>query len=209
MEQSLRSGYRRAGAALVISSTFLVISSTLVTTVALAQTPGIRIVVLEGQGAINNIQQHRAKEPVVQVVDASNTPVFGASVTFLLPDNGASGVFGQTGHMLTMLTDAKGQAVGRGLRPNSTPGRFQIRVTTSYHGETASAAIVQINAQPAGAAKGGGGKKFLLLALIGGAAAGGLVAARSGKSGASQVSTSSSPSGTVLVPGTPVLQPPH
>jgi hypothetical protein len=202
MAHSPRSQCRRVGRALVICSVFH-------TSVVLAQTPGIKILVVEGQGAINNIQQKRAKEPVVQVTE-DNEPVAGATVTFLLPDTGASGFFGTTNRMLTIQTDAKGQATGHGLRPNSTPGRFQIRVTASYHGETATAMIAQINAQPAGATKGGGGgKKFLIIALIGGAAAGGLVAAKGSKSGGSTVSNPSSPPGTVLVPGTPVLQPPH
>ncbi|HKW99899.1 MAG TPA: hypothetical protein VJN43_19315 [Bryobacteraceae bacterium] len=174
----------------------------------LAQSPGIKLTVLEGQGAINNIEQHRAKEPVVQVME-DEKPVAGATVTFQLPETGASGYFA-TNRVLTIQTDAKGQAVGRGLHPNSTAGRFQIRVTASFHGETANAVIYQINAQPAGAAKGGGGKKFLIIALVGGAAAGGLFAAKgSGKSGSSPVSSPVSTGGTVLVPGSPVLQPPH
>jgi hypothetical protein len=172
-----------------------------------AQTMGIRIVIVEGQGAINNIQQHRAKEPVVQVVDENNAPIKGASVTFQLPDTGASGAFGESGHMLTIMTDEKGQATGRGLHPNQTAGSFQIRVTASFQGQTANATIAQINAEPAKA--GGGSKKFLLIALIGGAAAGGLAAARGGKSGGSTPTTPSSPPATVLAPGTPSIQPPH
>lgn len=173
-----------------------------------AQTPGIKIAVVEGQGAINNIQQHRAKEPVVQVTE-DQKPVQGASVTFLLPDDGPSGVFGNGARMMTIQTDEKGQAVGRGLRPNQTAGRMQIRVTASFHGQTAGAVISQINAEPAGATSGGNGKKFLILALIGGAAAGGIAAALGGKSSSSQSPGSSSPPGTVLAPGTPVIQPPH
>src|SRR3984893_3749767 len=157
-----------------------------------AQTPGIKIVVLEGQGAINNIQQHRAKEPVVQVTE-DQKPVQGASVTFLLPDDGPSGVFGNGARMMTIQTDEKGQSVGRGLRPNQTAGRMQIRVTASFHGQTAGAVISQINAEPAGATSGGNGKKFLILALIGGAAAGGIAAALGGKSSSSQSPGSSSP----------------
>lgn len=171
-----------------------------------AQSTSIRIVIVEGQGAINNIQQHRAKEPVVQIVDENNAPVKGASVTFQLPETGASGAFGDSGRMLTMMTDEKGQAIGRGLHPNQTPGSFQIRVTASFHGQSASATIAQINAEPAKA--GGGSKKFLLIALIGGAAAGGLAAAMGGKSGSTQ-SPPSAPPSTVLAPGTPTIQPPH
>jgi len=174
-----------------------------------AQTPGIKITVLEGQGAINNIQQHRAKEPVVQVIE-DQKPVQGASVTFTLPDDGPSGFFGNGARMMTIQTDEKGQAVGRGLRPNQTGGRLQIRVTASFHGQTASAVISQINAEPAGATSGGNGKKFLILALIGGAAAGGIAAAMGGRSSsASQSPASSSPPGTILSPGAPVIQPPH
>jgi len=192
--------YRRAGIAPVITSVFA--------TIALAQSPGLKVVIVEGQGAINNIQQHRAKEPVVQVTDANNTPIEGATVSFLLPDTGASGFFGTTNRLLTIQTDAKGQAIGHGLRPNSVAGRFQIRVTASYRGETASAMIAQINATPAGATKGGGSKKFLIIALIGGAAAGGAAAALGHKSGSPQ-SVASIPAGTVLVPGSPGFQPPH
>ena len=173
-----------------------------------AQVTGIKIVIQEGQGAINNIKEHRAKEPVVQVLHEDGEPVVGATVNFLLPDTGASGVFNDGAHVLTVQTDAKGQAVARGLRPNQAAGRFQIRVTASYHGQTASAVISQINAEPA--ATGGGSKKFLIIALIGGAAAGGLVAAMGHKSGSSSSSsTVSNPPGTVLVPGTPSIQPPH
>jgi hypothetical protein len=111
--------------------------------------------------------------------------------------------------MMMIQTDEKGQAVGRGLRPNQTAGRLQIRVTASFHGQTAGAMISQINAEPAGATSGGSGKKFLILALIGGAAAGGIAAAMGGRSSGSQSPVTNSPPGTILAPGTPVIQPPH
>ena len=176
-----------------------------------AQDAGIKIVIQEGQGAINNIPQRRAKEPVVQVQHEDGEPAVGATVTFLLPDTGPGGTFADGARMLNIQTDDKGLAVGRGLKPNATAGRFVIRVTASYHGQTASTTIAQINAIPAGATKGGSGKKFLIIALIGGAAAGGLAAALGGKSGSSSPASSpvTNPPGTVLVPGSPSIQPPH
>jgi hypothetical protein len=186
--------------------------SCILATPAGAQNAGIKIVVQEGQGAINNIPQRRAKEPVVQVQHEDGEPVVGATVTFLLPDTGASGTFADGARMLNIQTDVKGQAVGRGLKPNSTAGRFLIRVSASYHGQNANTTIAQINAIPAGATKGGNGKMFLIIALIGGAAAGGLAAAMGGKSGSSSSGVSSpvtNPPGTVLVPGSPSIQPPH
>ena len=175
-----------------------------------AQEAGIKIIVQEGQGAINNIPQRRAKEPVVQVQHEDGEPVVGATVTFLLPDSGPGGTFADGARMLNIQTDAKGQAVGRGLKPNATSGRFLIRVNVSYHGQTASTTIAQINAIPAGATKGGSGKKFLIIALIGGAAAGGLAAALGGKGSSSPTSSPlTNPAGTVLVPGAPTIQPPR
>jgi hypothetical protein len=194
------------------ASVALVVAVFLTNVITSAQTtPNIKIVVVEGQGAINNMQQRRAKEPIVQVTDANNAPVEGATVTFVLPDTGPSGDFPSSGHMLTLQTDAKGQAIGRGLRPNTAPGRFQIRVTASYHGETVTAAITQINAQPAGASAKSNSKTILIIALIGGGAAAGLAAALGGKSssGSSNPSTPpTTPTGTILVPGTPVLKGP-
>ena len=174
-----------------------------------AQGP-IKLVIQEGQGAINNIQQHRAKEPVVQVTDENGAPIAQASVTFQLPETGPGGAFADDNKMLTVQTDEKGLAVGRGLHPNQTAGQFQIRVTASYQGAMASAVISQINAAPA-ATSGGGGKKFLIIALIGGAAAGGLGAALGhGKGGStSSAGSISVPPPTVLVPGSPTIQPPH
>jgi hypothetical protein len=175
-----------------------------------AQGPGIKLAIQEGQGAINNIQQRRAKEPVVQVTDENGAPIQQASVIFQLPETGPGGAFADGNKMLTVQTDEKGQAVGRGLHPNQTAGQFQIRVTASFQGATASVVITEINAAPA-ATSGGGSKKFLIIALIGGAAAGGLAAAMGhGKSGSgSTVGTINAPPPTVLVPGTPSIQPPH
>jgi len=173
-----------------------------------AQGPPIKIVIQEGQGAINNIQQHRAKEPVVQVTDENGAPIQQASVTFQLPETGPGGSFADGNKMLTVQTDEKGLAVGRGLRPNATEGKFEIHVTASFQGSTANELISEINAEQAPAG-GGGSKTFLIIALIGGAAAGGLAAALGhGKSSSPSVGTISTPP-TVLVPGTPSIQPPH
>jgi hypothetical protein len=54
------------------------------------QTSTLKILVLEGQDAINNIRQRTARDTIVEVQDENNKPVAGAVVTFLLPDRGAS-----------------------------------------------------------------------------------------------------------------------
>jgi hypothetical protein len=156
-----------------------------------------RIEVLEGDGAINNIRLHHAREPVVRVVDQSGHPLPNVAVTFVLPEEGPGATFADGDNSLTVMTDQSGQAVGRGLRPNSSAGQFQIRVSTSFQGVVATANLTQTNAEPAHAGK--SSKTILIVGLIGGAAAGAAVALAKGKS------SSSSPSSTVITPGSPVF----
>ena len=46
--------------------------------------PMLNIVIVEGDGAINNIRQRTAREPIVQVEDQNHKPVAGAAVVFAL-----------------------------------------------------------------------------------------------------------------------------
>ena len=84
---------------------------------ASAQNPQVKIVGIEGDGAINNIKLDRAKEPVIEVTDQTGAPIKGASVTFVLPDTGPSAMFLDGSRILTAVTDEKGRAAGRGLHP--------------------------------------------------------------------------------------------
>src|ERR1035438_2167566 len=83
-----------------------------------AQDETLHLVVLEGDGAINNIRSTHSKEPVVRVEDANNRGVAGAVVTFLVPAGGAGGYFGAGGSSLTLTTDDRGEAVARRLHAN-------------------------------------------------------------------------------------------
>jgi hypothetical protein len=166
---------------------------------------GLRVVVVEGQGAMNNIRDHTARAPVVRVEDSQERPVAGATVNFTLPDLGASGFFPDGRTALSTTTDQNGLAVGRGLRPNNVAGRFQIRVTASQQGSGGSATITQVNVAPP-AAKGGSGKKIVIAVLVAAAAGGAALAVR-GKSNSG--GTTPPPSGTTITPGSPVVGPPR
>jgi hypothetical protein len=176
-----------------------------------AQAPpdGISIQVIEGEGAINSIRLHRAHEPVVRVVDARGNPIGNVAVTFLLPAIGPSGTFGDSGLSLTAFTDSRGTSIGRGLRPNGTAGEFRIRVTASSNGASASAAVMQTNAEPV--IKSGRSKKIAILVVIAGAAAGGAAVAARGKSSSSaqDATTASTATGGSIVAGAPSVGPPH
>jgi hypothetical protein len=56
--------------------------------------------------------------------------------------------------MLSVFTGPNGRAVATGFTPNNVTGAFNINVTASVQGQTATAAISQTNAA-AGAAGGG------------------------------------------------------
>lgn len=104
---------------------------------------GLRILVLEGQGASNSIRSRSAISPVVQVLDALDQPVEGASVTFEAPPSGPGGSF-DTGPVATVETDVNGQATTP-FAPNKIPGDFSIKVTASYLEQSASAILRQTN----------------------------------------------------------------
>lgn len=173
--------------------------------------PGkLNLVVIDGEGAINNIKQRTAREPVVQVEDENHRPVAGAAVVFSLPSQGASGTFPGGGHSLTVMTDDQGRAVGRGLRPNNVQGQYQIHVTASKNGQTANATIAQSNALvagAAGAAAAGGisGKLIAVIAVAAAAAAGGAIYATHSGGGSNNPAASM----VTIAPGSGTVGPPR
>lgn len=163
----------RNARALRCSSAVLAVASLIVPQAA-AQAPaaGLQITILDGDDAMNNIRQRTAREPIVQVEDENHKPVAGAAVIFLLPNDGAGGAFAGGARTLTTVTDSKGQAVARGLRPNHTAGKFQIRVQASYEGKTAQTTINQTNLVAASAAASAGIiPKWVTVLVIGAVAA--------------------------------------
>jgi hypothetical protein len=161
----------------------------------------LRIVVVEGEGATNNIRQRAAREPMVQVVDENNRPVAGATVLFLLPNGGPGGSFADGSHQLTMITDAKGQAVAHGFSPNNATGAFRIQVQANYLNQTATTVITVIRQSNIASAAGMSGKLISLLAIGGGVAAGAAVAmTRNGK--AEPIVRTTAPSATTTIVAT-------
>ena len=165
----------------------------------------IKISVLEGDGAINNVRLQRAKEPVVRVETQTGAPVAGSVVYFQAPVSGPGGAFVDGNATATVMTDSEGLARAPQFRPNRTAGQFQIRVTASYQGETANAKVTQTNAEPSEALR-SSSKKITILAVIAGAAAGGAALAIIGGGKSTPASTpTTNGSGTVIAIGTPSL----
>jgi hypothetical protein len=168
----IRLGISNGTSALSVFLAFLMLAEGLPARLS-AQTPAptqLNIVILEGEGAINNLRQRVSREAIVQVEDENHKPLSAVAVIFLLPDHGASGVFLDGSRSLTVMTDAQGKAIARGIQPNKVSGKMQIRVTAKYQGLTQSTVITQANAVGAAAAGGMSGK-LLTLILVGAAGA--------------------------------------
>jgi hypothetical protein len=168
-------------------------------TLAQATSRPLRIVVLEGENAVNIIQQKTAVRPLVEVRDHNNLPVAGAAVTFSI-GAGQPAAFAGGIQTLTVTTNAAGQAAAAGFNVLG-PGAVQMQVQAAFQGQIATAAITQTNfataaaAAQAGAATsatggssggagGGGGVSGTTLGVVGAALAGGaLVATQVGSSG--------------------------
>lgn len=102
------------------------------------------IAIIDGEGALNNIEGRVAREPIVQVEDQNHKRVPGAYVEFNSPNApGAPGAeFANGANTLTAKTNAAGQAVAHGLRNNGVPGRFDVRVVVKYAGQTVGTALI-------------------------------------------------------------------
>ena len=168
--------------------------------------PALKIVVIDGEGAVNIIQQKTAVAPVIEVRDRNDQPVAGATVNFVVRAGRAT--FGGA-RTLTVTTNAAGRAAAAGLAPSGT-GALQIGATATFQGQTAAAiTIAQTNvltaaeaaaassaaasgsSGTAGAASGtsgaagaggGAGMSLTTIGIVGGAAAaaGAVVATKSG-----------------------------
>jgi len=175
-------------------------------TLVLPQNQGLRVTVIEGQNAINDVQRQMVHEPVVEVQDAAGMPIQGAPVTFILPTTGPGGTFANGTNSLTLTTGRDGRAAARGIHLAPQAGKFEIRAVASYQGQTATAIITQTNTPGVSTSKSGGSKKIWIIAAIGAAAAaGGAIAATHG--GSSSSSSSNAP--IVITPGTPTVGGPH
>jgi hypothetical protein len=170
-----------------------------VTPAAASQVDALRIVVIEGEDAVNIVQQKTAVAPVVEVRDRNDQPVAGAIVRFAIRQGRGTFAGART---LSVTTNAAGRAVATGLTPTGS-GALQIGASATFQGQTAIATITQTNVMTAaqaaaasggsasgtaapGSAAGGGGSGGLsgtTLGIVGGAAAGGALVAVNGLGG--------------------------
>ena len=176
----------------------------------------LNLVVVEGEGAINNIKQRTARDTIVQVEDENHRPIAGAAVVFLLPSDGPGGSFVGGAKTAALVTDANGQAVMPRLEPNQLNGQFQIRVNASYRGNQASIVVHQSNAVAAAGASGSqtahagiSGKTIgIILGVVAAGAVGAALGLKGGGSSTPSTQPVSTPTGSITGTGNAVLGPP-
>jgi hypothetical protein len=161
---------------------------------------GLKITVVQGEGAINNTRTKTGTAPAVEVRDDSDKPVAGAEVVFQLPAAGPGGVFNGWMRNQTARSDEQGRAAASGFTPNDEEGRFNIKVMATQGSKTATVVIGQSNSRTGGTgdAKGASSHKGLWIA-IGVLAVVGIIAGVALTRGDDTVTTTTNP--VTITPG--------
>jgi hypothetical protein len=163
-----------------------------------AQEPALlQIRVTEGEGAIYAIGARATRGVTVQVIDETGKPVDGATVSFMLPEDGPSGAFSTGSRTEIATTRTDGRAAAWGMQWNRTAGPFEIRITAVKGQARAGTVVAQFLSDAPGTREASSsphhaasGHKWLWISLaVAGAAAGGVAStALTGKSPAAPLS---------------------
>lgn len=175
----------------------LVLAGVLPATAMAQESSALKLVVISGNGAVNDLRTNTTVPTVVELRDDRDQPVLRGAVTFMLPESGPGGRFADGSRSLFALTDRSGRATLTGFIPNQVEGPFQIAVEASASGNSVRTAIRQYNnsfpsysaprmADPVATVRRGpgtGGKILLTLVLGVAVAAGSMVALKNAGNG--------------------------
>lgn len=172
----------------------------------LPEEQSLKILVLAGNGELNDLQRKVMAPLVIQVLDTNDRPVEGADVVFRFPIEGPGATFAGGKTSETVRTNATGQAAALNWMANGMVGRFEVHVTATYGNQIGETTLKMTNVlkvvevQPKGKAASWWSHRWVKVAVIGGAAAiiaGVVLATRGGsKSGGSTIT---------IAPGSPTV----
>ena len=91
----------------------------------------LRILPLAGNNGMNDLERQVMTPLAVQILDANDLPVEGATVIFRFPINGPSATFADQQTAQTIRTNAGGQARATGWTANNQVGAFIVQVTAT------------------------------------------------------------------------------
>lgn len=162
----------------------------------------LKILVLAGNGEMNDLERRVMAPLVVQVLDQNERPVEGAEVVFRFPLNGPSATFPGGKTSLTVRTSGTGQAPALNWMANGQVGNFQVHVNATYGNQVGETTLSMENvtrvADVARKTKHESlwSHRWFKIAVIGGAAAAvgiGVFLATRGKSGSTVTINPGSP----------------
>ena len=107
----------------------------------------LRLMVVSGDGAVNNVRSKLVTPVAVEVRDERNRPVEGARVRFTLPALGAGGRFADGARTSEVISDARGRASIDSFVPNDHEGRFTLVVEAVSKGRDATTSVSQMNSR--------------------------------------------------------------
>jgi len=141
----MRTCFRRAGARRVVASGMAYLLF-LMAVVLFAQEFAMDIIPASGANQVITPSVEHNWELAVYVQDKQGRKIRGAVVMFLLPPG--VGTFAGGANSITTVTDDNGLATARGFHRSGYVGDFDVRVTASFNGATASIAIKQTLLKP-------------------------------------------------------------
>jgi hypothetical protein len=103
--------------------------------------------IVQGNGAVNFVNQKPSQVPVVKVEDSSGHALKGVRVSFQAPDSGPSATF-KGARIYAAVTGSDGTARAAGFTPNGEAGPFTMNVVAEYDGQTAEKQLPQNNVAP-------------------------------------------------------------
>ena len=105
----------------------------------------LKIIVLAGNGEMNDLE-HRVMAPlVVQVLDQNDRPVQGAEVVFQFPASGPGATFSDGKPTGSMRTNGTGEAAAMHWTANGQVGTFDVHVNATYGNEIGEATLRMSN----------------------------------------------------------------
>jgi hypothetical protein len=169
----------------------------------------LKLLVLAGNGEMNDLERRVMAPLVVQVLDQNDRPVEGAEVVFRFPLNGPSATFPGAKISQIVRTNGTGEAAAVNWMANGEVGQLEVHVTATYGNEQGETTVKMSNVTKIveGSRKGGKANhwysptwvKVALIAGAAGAVVGIVLATRGGGH-----SGSSSPPITIT-PGSPTV----
>jgi hypothetical protein len=112
---------------------------------ALPIVENLKVLVLAGEGEMNDMERRNMAPVVVEVRDQNDRPIESADVTFRFPPSGPSAYFAGPKLAQTVRTNVQGQAAATGLTANGQVGLFKITVTAVYGNQMGKGTINMTN----------------------------------------------------------------